>query len=162
VKIGEAIGEVHSSTVALAKELRTAAEGHPSDHALYHVGRMLADRCQGTADTLEPFADRYGEPLNGSQGQGLLGSISTHIRREASSLKGRGDATGLLLLGDLRHLANEAHGAQIDWTILRQGASVARDEALRDAATVGQDEMRRVVQWLMTRIKESAPQILAG
>jgi hypothetical protein len=83
VKIGEAIGEVHSSTVALAKELRTAAEGHPSDHALYHVGRMLADRCQGTADTLEPFADRYGEPLNGSQGQGLLGSISTHIRREA-------------------------------------------------------------------------------
>ena len=161
MKVGEAIRFVHSSTMDLADDLRSVAERHATDHAVYHVGRTLAGRCQETAAMLAPFAERYQQDVD-DDGNSVFGDLAERLRRGATAAMGRSEHTGLLLLGDLRELAMQAHGVQMDWTVLRQGASVARDQPLLDAAMVGQDEMKRVVTWLTTRIKESAPQILAS
>jgi hypothetical protein len=161
MKVGPTIETVHGSTIDLAKELQAIAERHAADHAFYHVGMMLADRCRATAGTLAPFAEQYEQHIDGD-GNEPLSEVGNRVRRSAATLAGRAEQPGLLLLRDIRHLAMEAHGAQMDWTILHQGASVARDQPLVDAATVGQDEMKRVVTWLTTRIKETAPQVLAG
>ncbi len=162
MKVGLTIETVHGSTIDLAEELEAIAERHATDHAVYHVGTMLADRCRATARTLAPFADRYQQRIDDGDGNGQLSELGDRLRRSAATLAGRVDEVGLILLRDLRHLAMEAHGAQMDWTILHQGAAVARDQPLVDVATVGQDEMKRVVAWLTTRIKETAPQVLAG
>jgi hypothetical protein len=161
VKVGQTIDVVHSTTMDLADHLRTVAERHATDHAVYHVGRMLAGRCEQTASTLEPFAERYQQDLN-DDGESPFGDLGERLRRGAAAAMGRRPETGLLLLRDLRDLATEAHGVHMDWTVLRQGASVARDQPLLDVAMVGQDEMKRVTSWLTTRIKESAPQVMAG
>jgi hypothetical protein len=160
VKVGHAIELAHSSTIDLSEHLRAVAERHASDHAVYHVGGLLAGRCREVADLLQPFAERYRQELDDPPHP--FGELLERTRRATAIVTGRAEETGMLLLRDLRELATEAHGAQMDWTILRQGASVARDQPLVDAATVGQDEMRRVEAWLTTRIKETAPQVLAG
>jgi hypothetical protein len=160
VKVGQTIDVVHSSTMDLADHLRSTAERHATDHAVYHVGRMLAGRCEETAATLEPFAERYQQDLDDDTGP--FGDLAELLRRGAAAAVGRSPETGLLLLRDLRDLATRTHGALVDWTILRQGASVAKDQSLLDVAMVGQDEMKRVEAWITTRIKESAPQVMAG
>jgi hypothetical protein len=162
VRVGQTIETVHATTSDLAHELQTIAERHATDHAVYHVGRMLAERCRATAETLAPFAEQYQQHVVDADQNRPLSELGERVRRGTAALTGRTDESGLLLIRDLRQLAMQAHGAQMDWTILRQGAAVARDQPLMDAATVGQDEMKRVVTWLTTRIKETAPQVLAG
>jgi hypothetical protein len=162
MKVGQTIDTVHGCTLDLAQELQSIAERHATDHAIYHVGRMLAARCRATADTLVPFAEQYQQRVADSDQNAPLSELAERVRRGTAELTGRADEVGALLLRDLRHLATEAYGAQLDWTILRQGAAVARDQPLMDSATVGQDEMKRVVTWLMTCIKETAPQVMAG
>jgi hypothetical protein len=161
MKVGQTIDVVHSTTMDLADHLRSVAERHATDHAVYHVGRMLAGRCERTAATLEPFGERYEQDLD-DDGAGPFGDLGERLRRGAAVAMGGAPQTGLLLLRDLRDLATEAHGVQMDWTVLRQGASVAKDQALLDVAMVGQDEMKRVTSWLTTRIKETAPQVMAS
>ena len=161
MKVGRMIEMAHGSTSDLADDLRSVAERHATDHAVYHVGRLLADRFDELASSLEPFAEQYGQRVGGADDDGLH-ELAERIRRGSAALLGNSEATGLLLLRDLRDLATEAHGVQMDWTVLKQSALVARDQPLLQAATRGMDETKRVVVWLTTRIKESAPQIVAS
>jgi len=161
VKIGETIDLVHASTTDLAEELRKVAGRHATDHAVYHVGRLLAGCCDDLANGLRPFAERYHQSVEDHQSD-VLQELGARVRHRSAELFGRSEKTGMLLLRDLRELATDAHGVQMDWTVLRQGALVARDQALLETATAGVEEIKRVVAWLSTTIKESAPQILAG
>jgi hypothetical protein len=68
----------------------------------------------------------------------------------------------MLLLRDLRELYTDARGTEMDWTIVRQASLAARDAGLVNAATLGLEETRRVGQWLRTRIKATAPQVLVS
>jgi hypothetical protein len=161
VKVGQTIDLVHASTTELADDLRKVASRHATDHAVYHVGNLLAARCDGLADELKPFAERYQQDVDDRHGDGLQ-ELGERVRRRSAELLGRSEKTGMLLLRDLRELATDAHGTEMDWTVLRQGALVARDQSLLQLATTGHQEIKRVAAWLTTRIKESAPQILAG
>jgi hypothetical protein len=161
MKVGRMIEMAHGSTTDLADNLRSLAEGHATDHAVYHVGHLLADRSVDLASSLEPFAEQYGQHVGDEDGDGLH-ELGERMRRGTAALLGRSEATGMLLLRDLRDLAAKAHGVQMDWTVLKQSAMVAQDQPLLEAATRGIEETKRVVVWLTTRIKESAPQIVAG
>ena len=55
MKIGPALAHLHSSQRDLADELRALAERHATDHDVYHVGGMLAERCDQLAKGLGPF-----------------------------------------------------------------------------------------------------------
>jgi hypothetical protein len=161
VKIGPALEHLHATEAEFAKDLRTIAERHAAEHDVYHVGMMLADRCEQLVASLEPFAEAYGQHVDADTDVDAVRSFAERIRRATSDVLGRSERTGLLLLRDLRELFIEANEAQIDWTIVRQGALAVRDQKLVTACDVGLFETERTVRWLKTRIKEAAPQVMA-
>ena len=67
MKIGETIDLVHASTTDLAEELRKVAGRHATDHAVYHVGRLLAGCSDDLANGLRPFAERYHQSVEDHQ-----------------------------------------------------------------------------------------------
>ena len=68
----------------------------------------------------------------------------------------------MLLLRDLRNLYLGAQEAELAWVILAQVAKAARDRELLDMAITCCEDAEVRGKWLRTRIKESAPQILAA
>jgi hypothetical protein len=61
VKLGAVLERLHASTSGLAHELRMLAERHATEHDVYHVGMMLATRCDAIAASLSPFLGAYGQ-----------------------------------------------------------------------------------------------------
>ena len=51
--------------------------------------------------------------------------------------------------------------AEIAWVILAQAAQAVRDHELLQVASLCHEEAEARGKWLRTRIKESAPQVLA-
>lgn len=162
MKIGPALEHLHASERDLAQDLRGVAERHATDHAVYHVGNMLADRCEELANGLAPFLTDYGQEEPDDDDGGVVRAFAERVRRSTAELLGRSEKTGLLLLRDLRDLYARSQETLIDWTIVRQGALAARDQALDITCQTGMQETERVARWLKTRIKETAPQALAG
>lgn len=161
MKIGPALEHLHDTQTDLASDLSAIAERHATEHDVYHVGHALADRCEQLAAGLVPFAEAYGQRVREGDGPDGLKAFGERVRRATAAAVGRSERTGLLLLRDLRELYVEAQEAEIDWTIVHQGALVARDPDLVLTCLTGMAETERVVRWLKTRIKESAPQVLA-
>jgi hypothetical protein len=124
--------------------LRHLAERHAAEADVYHVGLGLADRCNDAARSFGDGTPATPEPQPG------------HAPGENEP------PAGLALLEDLRKLAVEAHGAQIDVLIVHQGAMAARDQEMVMAAKAATAEIGRMEKWLQTRIKETAPQALAA
>lgn len=156
-----AIEHLHASERDLAEDLRALAERHATDHDVYHVGSMLSERCAQLASGLAPFLEAYGGQPDGD-GSDVARAFAGRVRRMRAELTGRSEKAGLSLLHDLRDLYVHAQETEIDWTIARQGALAARDQALELGCQTGLQETDRVVRWLKTRIKEAAPQALAG
>jgi hypothetical protein len=160
VKLDLAVGDIQEAEASLAKALATAAGRHAADADVYHLGHALARASRERLGRLGPFAERYGvapaDPGETEPG-GLLGPL----RRAAVELAGRTEASGLLLLGDLRALYATAQEAEIRWVILGQGAKAARDAELVACVESCLEDVQSAAKWLRTKIKESAPQALA-
>jgi hypothetical protein len=60
-------------------------------------------------------------------------------------------------LHDLWLLANEVH---LCYTVLSQAARALRDREMEQACKQLDDQTHRQISWLMTRIKQAAPQAL--
>jgi hypothetical protein len=162
MRLRPAIEHLHRSTVDLAETLATIGQRHASDHDVFHMGRLLSERCAGLGPLLEPFLpEDPQDDATGPLADAWLSFISPG-RRAVGEASGGVDQPGPILLRDLREAEVEAHACVTDWVIVHQGAMAARDQTLLDACTVGMDETRRIERWLTTRIKESAPQILMG
>jgi len=133
-----------SSLATLRDGLQSLAERHIAESDVYHVGSRLALRCNEVARGLGD-GEALAPPPGGPSSRPHEG----------------GPAEGMALLRDLRELAVDAHGAQIDVLIVHQGAMAARDRELVMAAKAATAEIGRVDKWLQSRIKEAAPQVLA-
>lgn len=162
MRLGSALEHLHGSLADLADELRKVADRHVAQHDVHHLGHLLALRTEALAETLAPFARAYGQDVGTASASQGWGSVLGRLRRMGGELAGRSKRSGELLLRDLHELYLQAQECEIDWVIVRQGALAARDMDLVDTSTVGIQETRRIVKWLTTRIKESAPQVLAS
>jgi hypothetical protein len=161
-KLTAPLSQVIDDLVNLVDDLTSTSERHAADHDIFHMGRLLSSLCSDLVGELKSFAEQHGSRL------------SRHVVRSAGRSVGRGtdpggsaaldrfENTGSQLLSDLRNVLLGAQQAAIDCTILYQGALALRDEALSRLSEKGAAETERVVQWLKSRIKEAAPQILAG
>jgi hypothetical protein len=161
VKLHKAIEDVQEAETELAKQLRSVGERHATEPDLYHLGHTLARQCDDHIRRLAPFAERYGTSPgtnNITESTGVLDAL----RRTSSKLISRSEASGLLLLRDLRHLYLAAQDAEIVWVILVQAARAVRDRELIEAASLCHEEAEARGKWLRTRIKESCPQVLAS
>jgi hypothetical protein len=160
MKLDKAIRDTVEAEVELAQQLRIVGERHAVEHDLYHLGHTLARQCAGHVEQLAPFAARYGAsgPSEAvSESPGIMGKL----RHKGAELVGRRQAAGMLLLRDLRHLYLAAQEAEISWVILAQVAQAVRDRELLEVTTVCHEHAEVRGKWLRTRIKQSAPQVLA-
>jgi len=162
MKVDVAITNVEHSERELAKRLRVVGERHAADHDIYHLSHTLARRCgehlQSLRPVVEPYGVDVGDPNDESSSPGLI----EEMRHTASELLGRREASGMILLRDLRDLYITAQQAEIDWVVLIQAAKAARDPDLLQAATHCHEETETVGKWLRTRLKQAAPQVLVA
>jgi len=93
---------------------------------------------------------------------GQPSALLERVRRAGSELLGREEASGPLLLSDLRGLYVVAHRAELAWVVLLQVARAARDQELVEAATQGRAEAERRWKWVRTKVKEATPQALVA
>src|SRR5213078_3360927 len=135
-------------------------ERHAVEHDLYHLSHTLARQCADHLQQLLPAAHRYGASVDPGDLTGSPGLLAT-VRQKGAELLGRSEASGLLLLRDLRHLYLAAQDAEIAWVILLQAARAARDRDLLQVASNCQEQAEARGKWLRTRIKETSPQVLA-
>lgn len=161
MKLDKAITQVEQAEEELARELRAVGERHAVDHDLYHLGHTLARQCAEHLELLAPFAARYGA-RPGDRAVAESPRLLETLRRKSAELLGRSEAARMLLLRDLRTLYLAAQEAELAWVILAQAAQAARDRELLHVVTRCHEEAEMRGMWLRTRIRESAPQILAS
>jgi hypothetical protein len=157
-KLGVAIERLQGAELELAHELRQTGERHAVEHDIFHLTKTLATQCEKHLERLVPFADRYEaqrEHDPEADGPGLLGAF----RRKAAKAIGR-QPTGLVLLDDLRELFLSAQDVGVLWVMVGQAAQAKRDQELLDTCKECHTESIAQMHWLLTRIKESAPQAL--
>lgn len=162
MKLGIAIREVADAEAQLADELLRVGERHRSDHDVYHLTRLLSRWSQGHLAALEPFADEHEQATDSDEiGRESAGPL-TALREKTAELLGRRPESGLLLLHDLRELHLQATRASLGWTVLGQGAQAAKREDLLECVSLCHPETLRTLRWTVTKLKESAPQVLTS
>lgn len=161
MKIGRAIEDVRDAEVELAEGLRRTAERHAAEHDVYHLGHTLAGQSRDRVRSLRPFAARYGVDDIPDPSPPATAGVIEAVRRKASEMLGRSEASGLLLLADLRESYLIAQRAEISWVILLQAAKAARDAELIEAVTTAHEQAETTAKWLRTKLKAASPQILA-
>jgi hypothetical protein len=160
MKLGLALRALHHAETELAEDYGRVAERHAAEHDVHHLCRSLAKQCESHAERLRPAVARYADdPGDAESGRGLTDVLDL-LRRRASELVGRQPPAGLLLLRDLRELFLSAEGCSITWVMVGQAAQAARDDELLELVRACHEETELQVKWLVTRIKEAAPQAL--
>jgi hypothetical protein len=157
--VDEALRQAHDAIEGLAGELRRLGERHAGDHDVLHMSRTLGLRLDEAAvrlashgeglSALDPDPEQTGGPL-------------AALREKTSQLLGSRPTAGALLLADLRRLLVTVADGDVTCTILVQGAHAAKDAELLDTASTVQETVERTRRWALTRLKATAPQVLAG
>jgi hypothetical protein len=148
VHLASYLGLLHLAELKLARAYLAVAEAHGDEPDVETLCRRFADQCTAHADALAPFADRYGEDR------------PEEPERLHSELFGGTRSGGLGLLRDLHDLYLMATECELTWTLVAQAAQGARDADLLAAAERGQGEAAGQLSWLLTRMKQAAPQAL--
>jgi ferredoxin-nitrate reductase len=146
--VGNYIGLLHESEESLAKALRQVAEHHKDEVDVQQTCLNLAQWSEKNLAALKPFVERYSE-YKDDEPKNLRKALF-HGPREG----------GLALLRDLHDLwllANEIH---LCYVVLIQAAKALRDNELEDSCAAHDQQTQRQVSWLLTRIKQAAPQSL--
>jgi len=162
MKVDRAIDDVREAEADFAKRLRVVGERHAVEQDLYHLGHTLSAKCSEHLRKLQPFAERYGagstaDDADESESPGLLESF----RRKTSEILAGSEATGVLLLADLRENYLVGSRVEISWVVLMQVAKATHDQDLLKMASACHAETEMAVKWLRTKIKVSCPQVLA-
>ena len=139
MKVGGLLAHLEVLELALAVELRRAAERHRDDHDVDHQCRAFARNAEARARALEPLARRCGGKAD----------WTTAIQ------KGSHD-----LLEELRTLVLRHQEVILTWTMAMQAAKAIRDAELLAYATSSAAEATAEADWFLTRIKTGAPQAL--
>jgi hypothetical protein len=161
-KLGRYIEKLHDALTDLAEEYRKVGERHAVEQDLYHLCQTLAKQCEGQAAALATHAGRHAGDVAEEVDEGRGESLLTAFRRATSAVVGRSPLTGLLLLRDLRQLHLEIEDAAMLWLIVGQGAQAVRDRELLVLVEDAREEITHQLMWVTTRIKETAPQVLAA
>lgn len=161
MRIDAAIDDVASAEGELASKLLEVGERHRVDHDVFHMSHTLTKKSRESLKALQPIAEKYGTQVH-TNGDRPAARVVTAVREKGSELVGRRPAGALLLIHDLREVHLLAARASINWVILAQGAQAIRDEDLLEIVTARHPFALKTLKWSTTRIKQAAPQVLAG
>lgn len=156
--IGQALKQLHEAERALAEDFRTIGERHAADRE--DVFHTLAEQCERHAEELRPQAQRYGIEVRGDGEPGAWQDLFDMVRHRDYEVIGLHAEAGLRLLRDLRQLFLTAEDTSIRWVIIGEAAQAARDQELLDVMLRCHAETETQVEWLVSRIKLAAAQVL--
>ena len=146
--VGNYLGLVHVSEEQLANAFLTVAEHHQDEPDIGSICHLLASWSQEHLERLKPLIDKYNDQR------------SDEPERLHQVLFEGTRTGGLALLRDLHDLwllANEVH---LCWIVLDQAAKGLRDAQLEEICLACDKETQRQLAFLLTRIKQAAPQTL--
>jgi hypothetical protein len=146
--LGHYLVLLHRSQLQLGAAFRTVAHSHADEHDVRSMCERLAAQCDGHAERLRPFADRYGEDARDAPD-------ALHSDLFAGPRDGP-----IGLLRDLHDLYLMACECDIVWTVVGQAAQGARDRELLEIVQSCESETTMQAKWARGRMKEAAPQAL--
>ena len=146
--VGNYLGLVHQSEKDLSRAFTLVAEHHGDEPDVFQTCQLLAAWSRQHVEALKPFVARYSEKKNDEPDQ-LTRTLFDQPRKGS-----------LALLRDLHDLWLLANEVQLCWIVLLQAAQALRDEELQSACEQFSTQTKRQINWLLTRIKQAAPQSL--
>lgn len=146
--VGNYIGLVHASEQQLIRAFNQIADHHGDEPDIYQVCQFLATLSQQHVDALIPLIERYSE------------GKSDEPERLSQVLFEEPRTGSLALLRDLHDLWLLASEVQLCWMVLSQAAQGLRDKELLSTCQQHEQDTKRQLTWLITRIKQAAPQTL--
>ena len=161
MKLGTAIDDAQHAEMELAKQLIGLAERHQAEPDVYHMSLARAHSCAEHVWALRPFLDAYDAHAVDVDDATTPSFLDT-LRQGAAAAVANRPASGMALVNDLRDTYGIAHRAEISWIVVQQGAKAARDSNLVSVVAVCVEEAEQTWKWVRTRIKDAAPQALAG
>ena len=135
MKVAPLLADLRTLEHCLAAAYREMAEVHSDEHDVHYQSLTFAKQC-----------DRHVERLVGDA-KGASG--------KAASLTGE-------LIDDLRMIFLLTEEVSITWVIAGQAAQALRDAHLLNTVRECHEETELQVKWLITRIKDAAPQALVA
>ncbi|MFL5774467.1 MAG: molybdopterin oxidoreductase [Flavisolibacter sp.] len=146
--IGNYIGLVHDSEKDMAEAFKKVSKHHAVEPDVMEMCKKLASWSENHSLNLKKFIKRYSENKS---------SEPDKLKRTLFN-KPRTGPLGLIRdLHDLWLMANEV---QLCWVVLLQAARSLRDKELELACEQFDKQTQQQLEWLMTRIKQAAPQAL--
>lgn len=136
------------SEKTLGRSFRQVADAHGDEPDVHFLCLTLASQCDTHRERLQPVIDRYGSSPDDEP-----------ERLHADAIEE--PRTGPLgLLRDLQDLYLLASLADVTWTMVKQAAQALQDAELLGVIEGCEKETSVQLSWLMTRMKQAAPQAL--
>jgi hypothetical protein len=148
MQLAHYLGLLHRAELELAEAFREVAAAHADEADVHQLCGRLAQQCDAHAERLQPFAERYGEAQEDEPD-----------RLHSELFRGARDGP-LALLRDLHDLYLMAAECDVAWTLVGQAAQGARDDDLFASVQACEGETATQLRWLLTRMKQAAPQAL--
>lgn len=148
--VGNYLGLVEGSERRLAEALLRVAEHHGDEPDIQQTCELLAGWSQQHLEQLAPLVRTYRERRS-PEPERLEHALFQGPRRGS-----------LALLRDLHDLWLMASEVQLCWTVLERAAQALRDEQLERVCQSCALQTKRQMTFLMTRIKQAAPQVLVA
>ncbi len=146
--VGNYLGLLQASEEQLADAFLQVADHHQDEPDIGGVCHLQASWSHQHVERIKPLNEKYREQKN-DEPERLHQSLFEGTRSGSLAL--------LRDLHDLWLLANEIH---LCWLVLDQAAKALRDEQLEAACLECDKQTERQLAFLLTRIKQSAPQTL--
>ncbi|MBC6989507.1 molybdopterin oxidoreductase [Hymenobacter sp. BT491] len=142
------LGLIDTSEKLLADSLEKVARHHQDESDVEQTCLLLSAWSRQHHGRLQPFIAKYSEDKSPEPDR-LHNALFDGVRNGSLGL--------LRDLHDLWLLANEV---DLCWILISQAALGLRDKELEALCTHCKKETRRQLDWLMTRMKQAAPQTL--
>jgi hypothetical protein len=146
--IADYIGLLDLSERRLAKGFDQVRTTHPDEPDIGPHCSLFAAWSRAASANLQQFVETYGERRHGEP------------ERLDEALLRRRKATAFDLLRDLHDLWLMNGESHVSLVVLGQAAQALRDEALLATLKEIEDKNERQRTWLLTRLKQAAPQTL--
>jgi hypothetical protein len=137
------------SESTLARSYRQVAEAHGDEPDIHFICQTLAGQCEKHRRRLDEVIERIGRAPADDEPERLHADAIEEAR------------TGPLgVLRDLQDLYLLASLTDVTWTVIKQAAEALVDAHLLEIVEDCQKETSVQLRWLITRMKQAAPQAL--
>ena len=147
-RLPDYLGLLQRSERRLRKALDQVRATHPNEPDIVAMCTLFREWWQAADQQLKPFIEKYSGGLAGDPEKFDEGAV---VQREQG---------GFDLLCDLHELCLLVNDSLISLTVIKQAAQVLQDQELEQAIQQIRRQHQRQQSWLMTRLRDTAPQTL--